>query len=112
MSWLTVVLLLVAVFVLNRGLLYVFELRHKVRMLEIDNKYSEIMVAEYESHVHKIEGLLSRLRWEYQLLSQTKNENPQFTKDELKEMQHYLHPDKHRGKTNDLHAKINGLVDE
>lgn len=31
----------------------------------------------------------------------------QFTKDELKKMRHYLHPDKHSGKTESLFIKVN-----
>lgn len=31
----------------------------------------------------------------------------QFTQEDLKRMKHYLHPDKHNGKTDDLFIKVN-----
>ena len=98
------------------GLLYFktlisnINLNSQVRKLEIDKEYSEIMSAEYTRHIRQLTKHIREVDWEMRTLLQ--NINPQFSKEELKMMQHYLHPDKHRGKTNDLHSKINGLIDE
>lgn len=119
MSWLTLLVFLVVGFVLHRGLLYVLELKHKVTMLEIDKEYSETMYKECVRHIaardvllHHAAEKLAVLERRAKFLGGQTSDQSQFTKEELQSMRHYLHPDKHRGKTTDLVTKLNGLLDE
>lgn len=119
MSWFTIIVLMVVGFVLRRGLLYVLELKHKVRMLEIDKEYSDTMYQECVKHIAACDALLrmaaaklADLEFRAELLGGQTSDQSQFTKEELQSMRHYLHPDKHRGKTTDLVTKLNGLLDE
>lgn len=118
MSWWPLIILGI-VFGGNKLLIYILELKHKVRMLEIDKEYSDTMYQECVKHIaardallHHAAEKLAALEARAELLGGQTSNQAQFTKEELQSMRHYLHPDKHRGKTTDLVTKLNGLLDE
>ena len=63
-----------------------------------DKKYSDLA-----DHCNKV------IKAHNNLLDQKRKgfSNHSFTQEDLKRMKHYLHPDKHNGKTNDLFIKVN-----
>lgn len=74
------------------------QLRHK-----FDQKHKDWahMVNEYKKVKHECDLLKQGVKY-----NQAANVK-QFTQEDLKRMKHYLHPDKHGGKTNDLFIKVN-----
>lgn len=73
------------------------QLRYK-----LDQKHNDWvhMVNEYKKVKHQCDLLKQGVKY-----SQSVSIN--FTQEDLKRMKHYLHPDKHNGKTNDLFIKVN-----
>lgn len=66
---------------------------------KLKNSYAYL---DYQAVILEQEVRLLRAK----IKSETVGEG-QFTKDELKKMRHYLHPDKHSGKTESLFIKVN-----
>ena len=86
-----------------------FTLRNKIESLEFKIKHQRKIIdtlkydldrcvskSDYNKLVRKANSVISDLR-----------SNSTFTNDELKRLKHYVHPDKHNGKTNDLFVKVN-----
>lgn len=101
------------------ALVYVLNLKMKLRMLEIDKEYSDTVYQECVQHIAARDALLRRaaaklaaLELRSEFMGGQTSDQTQFTKEELQSMRHYLHPDKHRGKTTDLVTKLNGILDE
>ena len=119
MIWWAFILIVAGVVVAERTLLYIVTLKSKIRILEINKEYSDTMYQECVKHIaardallHHAAEKLAALEARAELLGGQTSNQAQFTKEELQSMRHYLHPDKHRGKTTDLVTKLNGLLDE
>lgn len=119
MIWWAFILIVAGIVVAERTLLYIVTLKSKIRMLEIDKACSDMMYQECVSHIAARDALLrmaaeklAALELRAEFLGGQTSDQSQFTKEELQSMRHYLHPDKHRGKTTDLVTKLNGLLDE
>ena len=56
---------------------------------------------DYNKLVRKANKIISDLR-----------SNGTFTNDDLKRLKHYIHPDKHNGKTNDLFIKVSKVLND
>lgn len=73
-------------------------------------KYSKL-VKDYNKLVKTYNNLLGRFRSSEKKLTE-KNAASVFTQDELRKLRHYIHPDKHGGKTDDLFVKINRMMNK
>lgn len=76
----------------------------KFEVLELNLKYRQL-VSQYNELVRNRERLL-RMYKELELKSLNQDVSSSLSKEDIKRLKYYIHPDKHNGKTNDLFIKL------
>ena len=80
------------------------KIRKHLEVLELNLKYRQL-VSQYNELVRNRERLL-RMYKELELKSLKQEVSKSLSKEDIKRLKYYIHPDKHNGKTNDLFIKI------